>query len=136
MTIATSRANGPDEDPEEFPDGGWKAWSVVIGSWCGMVPSFGLLNSIGVLQAWLASNQLKQYSESSIGWIFGVFNFFLYITGIQIGEGSDDSSHEEDFTNPSGPVFDAHGLKYILVPGCIGLVLSLMMLSLCQGESI
>lgn len=75
-----------EENPQDFPDGGWQAWSVVLGSWCGMVPSFGLLNSIGVLQAWLANNQLKQYSESSIGWIFGVFTFFLYFTGIQIGE--------------------------------------------------
>jgi hypothetical protein len=50
------------EDPEnsslghesEYPDGGWRAWSVVLGSWCAMVPSFGLLNTIGVLEAWLA----------------------------------------------------------------------------------
>lgn len=66
-----------EENPEEFPNGGWQAWGVVLGSWCGMVPSFGLLNSVGVLQAWLANNQLKDYSDFSIGWIFGVFNFFL-----------------------------------------------------------
>lgn len=43
---------------------------------------FGLLNSDDVLQARLADNQLKDYSDSSIGWIFGVFYFFLFVIGI------------------------------------------------------
>lgn len=69
----------------EYPEGGLKAWSVVLGAWCAMVPSMGLLNSLGVLHAWTAKHQLEDYSESSIGWIFGAYGFFLYLAGAQAG---------------------------------------------------
>lgn len=69
-----------------FPDGGWRAWSVVFGSWCAMVPSFGLMNTIGVFEAWLAENQLRDYSKASIGWIFSLYMFFLYFGSIQVGK--------------------------------------------------
>jgi hypothetical protein len=74
-----------DLDENSYPEGGLKAWSVVLGAWCAMVPSMGLLNSLGVLQAWTSTHQLKDYSESSIGWIFGSYAFFLYIAGAQTG---------------------------------------------------
>jgi hypothetical protein len=73
-------------DDQSFPDGGWRAWSVVLGSWCLMVPSFGLLNTIGVFQTWLAEHQLKEYPISSIAWIFSLYAFFIYFGSVQIGE--------------------------------------------------
>lgn len=73
----------PDND--DYPEGGWKAWSVVLGAWCAMIPSMGLLNSLGILHAWTSTHQLKDYSESSIGWIFGAYGFFLYFAGAQAG---------------------------------------------------
>ena len=48
--------------------------------------SMGLLNTIGVLQAWVSEHQLNGYSESNIGWIFSAYAFFLYIGGAQVGE--------------------------------------------------
>lgn len=42
------------------------------------------------------------------------------------------TNYEDKQSNCLGPIFDAHGLKYILIPGCIGLVLALMMFSLCE----
>ncbi|GMF78074.1 unnamed protein product [Aspergillus oryzae var. brunneus] len=69
----------------KYPEGGLRAWLVVLGSWCAMVPSMGLLNTIGVLHAWTADHQLAQYSSSSLGWIFGAFSFFLYFGGAQVG---------------------------------------------------
>ncbi|KAE8409787.1 major facilitator superfamily domain-containing protein [Aspergillus pseudonomiae] len=114
----TSRSpEGPTEQDSvvDFPDGGWRAWSVVLGSWCAMVPSFGLLNTMGVLEAWLANDQLKEYSKASIGWIFGLYSFFLYFGSVQVG-----------------PVFDAYGLRPLLIPGCIGLVSSLMVFSVAR----
>jgi hypothetical protein len=50
------------------------------------IPSMGLLNTVGVLQAWVSEHQLHGYSESSIGWIFSAYAFFLYIGGAQVGE--------------------------------------------------
>ncbi|KAJ5625916.1 hypothetical protein N7510_002225 [Penicillium lagena] len=67
-----------------FPDGGWRAWSVVLGSWCAMVPSFGLMNTIGVFESWLADHQLRDYSKASIGWIFSLYMFFLYFGSVQV----------------------------------------------------
>lgn len=69
----------------KYPEGGLQAWSVVLGAWCAMIPSMGLLNSLGILHAWTRAHQLKDYSESSIGWIFGAYGFFLYLAGAQAG---------------------------------------------------
>lgn len=60
-----------EDDKDDYPEGGRKAWLVVIGSFCGSFSVFGLLNSTGVLLQYLSANQLKDYSPSQIGWIFG-----------------------------------------------------------------
>ena len=73
------------DESEEYPDGGRDAWLVVFGAWCAMIPSMGLLNTIGVLQAWVWQHQLSEYTEFDIGWIFGLYAFFLYFTGAQVG---------------------------------------------------
>ncbi|KAJ5762398.1 uncharacterized protein N7511_005780 [Penicillium nucicola] len=104
-----------DLSAENYPEGGLQAWSVVLGAWCAMVPSMGLLNSLGVLQAWTSTHQLKDYSESSIGWIFGSYGFFLYIAGAQ-----------------TGPIFDTYGSKFVIIPGSIGMVLSMVCFSFSE----
>ena len=65
---------------------GSEAWLVVVGAWCAMIPSMGMLNTIGVLQAWISQHQLKDYSESSVGWIISLYAFFLCIGGAQTGK--------------------------------------------------
>lgn len=104
------------EDDEDFPEGGTRAWLVVVGAWCAMFSSMGLLNTVGSIQAWVAEHQLQEYSESSIGWIFGVYAFLLYIGGAQVG-----------------PIFDAHDVRFVIVPGSIGVVVAIMCLSVSQG---
>lgn len=83
----TSSSQGEPEPllDDDYPEGGLKSWLVVLGAWCAMVPSMGLLNSLGTLHAWTSSHQLKSYSDSSIGWIYGAYGFFLYIAGAQTG---------------------------------------------------
>ncbi|KAL6233710.1 hypothetical protein BDW75DRAFT_231749 [Aspergillus navahoensis] len=99
-------------DPSKYPEGGLKAWLVVLGAWCAMVPSMGLLNSLGTLHAWTSTYQLAGYSESSIGWIYGAYAFFLYVAGAQ-----------------AGPIFDCYGPLYVVVPGSVGMVVSLLCFS-------
>jgi hypothetical protein len=87
---AAESSNSPNTITEvdlgnEYPDGGTQAWLVVVGAWCAMIPSMGLLNSLAVLHAWLGRNQLATYSESSAGWIFSTYAFFLFFCGAQIG---------------------------------------------------
>ncbi|KAJ5409328.1 uncharacterized protein N7487_003687, partial [Penicillium crustosum] len=104
----------PPKD-NDYPEGGLQAWSVVLGAWCAMVPSMGLLNSLGILHAWTSTHQLRDYSESSTGWIFGAYGFFLYLAGAQ-----------------AGPIFDTFGPNYVIVPGSIGMVVSLVCFSFSE----
>lgn len=102
------------ETYDDFPEGGWEAWGVVFGAWCAMTASMGISNTIGYLQAWLATNQLADYTESQVSWIFSVFSFLLFFGGVQVG-----------------PIFDTYGITWLLIPGCTGLVASLCILSVC-----
>ena len=74
-----------DDDSQGFPDGGWQAWTVVLGAWCGLTPTFAVMNIGGVLEAWLADYELKQHSKSTISWIFSLWCCLLYIGGIFVG---------------------------------------------------
>ncbi len=124
-------SEGPEDTFEAYPEGGWKAYSVLLGSWCALLPPSGLLNSIGSLQAYLHSNQLRSYTESEIGWIFSVFAFLFFFGGVQAGR---TVSVVAIWANNLGPIFDSHGLKVLLVPGCIGFIASLIILANCQGR--
>jgi hypothetical protein len=88
--IADEKLGRPEDqkvyDEIDYPDGGIKAWSVVFGCWCAMLGSFGIWNSVGVFQAYLSENQLSQYSEGDISWIFSVFSFLFFFCGVQIGK--------------------------------------------------
>lgn len=99
----------------DFPEGGLKAWGVVFGSWCAMTATFGMVNTMGVLQAFLAENQLKGKSDSQISWIFSVYCFLFFFGGVQVG-----------------PIFDTYGLRFVLIPGCIGSTLSVFFLSVSK----
>ena len=72
----------------DCPEGGWRAWSVVLGAWCAMVPSMGMLNTIGILDAWIGENQLEALPKSQTAWIVSLYAFFLYIGGSCAGKHS------------------------------------------------
>ncbi|RSM16743.1 hypothetical protein CDV31_004516, partial [Fusarium ambrosium] len=68
MTVqSTNKLSRTDNDAPtdeiDYPDGGFKAWMVVVGAWCAMVPPMGLLNTLAVLQAWISENELEGISE-------------------------------------------------------------------------
>ncbi|KAK2024140.1 major facilitator superfamily transporter [Colletotrichum zoysiae] len=109
--------DGLDDDSEAYPEGGRDAWLVVVGAWCAMVPCMGLLNTLAVLQAWIAEHELHGLPESTIGWVFSTYAFFLYFCGAQVG-----------------PLFDAYNVKFLVIPGCIGIVASIMLMSVCKAE--
>lgn len=100
---------------EAYPEGGAKAYSVTLGAWLALLPASGLLNSMGVLQAYLSENQLATHSESQLGWIFSTYAFLFFFGGLQVG-----------------PLFDRYGLSTLLPVGAAGLVLSLLCTSFCD----
>ncbi|KAH3678874.1 hypothetical protein WICPIJ_008801 [Wickerhamomyces pijperi] len=86
-----------------YPEGGLQAYLVVFGSFMGLIPAFGLINSIGAIESYVSTHQLSQVSTSTISWIFSLFTFMSSAAGIF-----------------SGAFFDRQGAFY---PLCIGTVL-------------
>lgn len=104
-----------DDESNDIPDGGFRAWLCVLGAFCGITVTFGISNGTGTIQNYLATEILTSYSDSEIGWIFSLWLFIMYAGSVQ-----------------TGPIFDAFGATVLLVPGCIGWTVSMFMLSLCK----
>lgn len=98
-----------------FPEGGFKAWSVVFGSFSIITGTFGLLSSVGLLQAYWQEHQLAAYKTRDIGWISAVNVFLNLFLGVQIG-----------------PLFDRHGPRHLLAIGSVVYVVSLVLLGQCS----
>ncbi|KAL9600812.1 MAG: hypothetical protein Q9219_002950 [cf. Caloplaca sp. 3 TL-2023] len=102
-----------DIPPEvTFPDGGLQAWLVVLGSFSGMLASFGLMNTIGTFQAYLITHQLADVSPGAVGWIFSIYTFLAFGLGVQIG-----------------PVFDAKGPRWLVFGGSVCLFVGMIGIS-------
>ncbi|KAI5803335.1 major facilitator superfamily domain-containing protein [Peziza echinospora] len=113
------KKGGPEEEEEEeegeFPEGGLKAWSVVLGSFLFLFGGLGVMNTMGIFHSHLYENDLKNYTESAIGWIFGTHSFLAFLCGVQIG-----------------PIFDAKGPRYLVLAGSIGIIIMFFLLSVCR----
>ncbi|RFU23641.1 hypothetical protein B7463_g12697, partial [Scytalidium lignicola] len=110
---------GEPDNKDEFPEGGLKAWSVVLGSFCGSFAVFGIINISSAIFQYLQTHQLRDYSPSQIGWIFGFELFLTFFCGA-----------------PIGPIFDAYGPRWLLLPGSVLLILSIMLLGICTVYSV
>ncbi|KIW08845.1 uncharacterized protein PV09_00771 [Verruconis gallopava] len=99
-----------------YPEGGLRAWLVVLGSFSGMMAAFGFMNTMGAFQTYVSQNQLKDYNESTIGWIFSFFVFLSFFCGLQIG-----------------PVFDAKGPFWLIMSGSVLLTAATLLLGLCHA---
>lgn len=81
-----------------------------------MIPSMGMLNTIGVLEAWIGEHQLAALPKSQTAWVVSLYGFFLYVGG-----------------SCAGAIFDRYGLRPVIIPGSIGMVASIMCLSVSKG---
>ncbi|KJZ75755.1 hypothetical protein HIM_04912 [Hirsutella minnesotensis 3608] len=100
---------------ETYPEGGLQAWLVVLGAWFAMVSSMGLMNTVGIFQAYTLSHQLQNYSEGTVGWIFSIYTFLAFFCGVYIG-----------------PVFDKYGPRWLVVAGTVSTVTGVFCMSFCQ----
>ncbi|KAL5361511.1 riboflavin transporter MCH5 [Aspergillus floccosus] len=99
--------------PSNFPDGGWKAWSVVLGAWSCLFCSFSWVNSIGLFQTFYQDELFPSYSPSSVAWITSVETGIMYITSPVYGK-----------------IYDNYGPKPLVYGGAFAHVFGLMMASL------
>lgn len=60
-----------------FPDGGLKAWTTVVGAFLALFCTFGQMYNFGTFQLWYSEHQLQGMPPSTISWIgsiqLGVF---------------------------------------------------------------
>ncbi|KAI4121747.1 MAG: hypothetical protein LQ338_006192, partial [Usnochroma carphineum] len=112
-TIPTkSEASAGTRSEVTYPEGGLQAWLVVLGSFSGMMASFGLMNTIGTFQAYLTTHQLANTSPSTVGWIFSIYVFLAFGCGLQIG-----------------PIFDRKGPRWLVFAGSVCVVVGMIGLS-------
>lgn len=103
-------------DPEDdFPEGGMRAWLVVLGSMLCLYPSFGFMVSIGPVQDYLHLNQLSSYSSRDVGWIPSVYVYLALGLGIWIG-----------------PLFDRYGPRWIALAGSAAYLAMMFLLAECS----
>ncbi|KAK1978756.1 major facilitator superfamily domain-containing protein [Colletotrichum cereale] len=103
---------------EQYPEGGPRAWLVVLGCWLVLFSSSGIMNSLGVFSTYIGSHQLAKYEAGSVGWIFSVYTFLCFACGVYVG-----------------PLFDKYGPRPLILAGSTCHVGSLMLFSVCTGKS-
>ncbi|KAL5520863.1 hypothetical protein ACEPAF_2866 [Sanghuangporus sanghuang] len=106
-------------DHSNYPEGGWAAWLVVLGSFLIYFSSSGVMTSFGVFQEFYICEFLSDYSTTQIAFIGSLQLSLLYVIGPIIG-----------------PIFDAKGLKHLYFIGMTGTVSSLFALSFTRPQQI
>lgn len=69
----------------DFPDGGIRAWSVVIGALFMSFGTFGWINSFGVFQTYYEEYTFKEQSASNIAWIGSIQYGLIFIPALLTG---------------------------------------------------
>lgn len=110
-TTTTSRSR----NDYTFPEGGFRAWLVIFGSFWIIAGTFGLISSVGLFQAYWQTHQLSTYTTRDIGWISAVNVFLNLFLGVQIG-----------------PLFDRYGPRWLILSGSVVYVVALVLLAECR----
>ncbi|KZT61347.1 MFS general substrate transporter [Calocera cornea HHB12733] len=97
-----SGSSGAVQEVHVIPEGGFKAWSTVVGAWLVMMSTFGYIASFGVFQALYVEDLLSNYTASDISWIGGVQILLMFAVAV-----------------PAGRLFDAHHFRAIMVTGSV-----------------
>ncbi|KAF5341733.1 hypothetical protein D9611_001313 [Ephemerocybe angulata] len=96
-----------------YPDGGFWAWSTVIGAFLVQYSTFGYINAFGVYQDYYVRVYLTHSSPSDIGWIGGIQIFFNFGLGVIAGR-----------------LFDRGYFRYLMTSSILLHAVALFMLSL------
>ncbi|KAJ7327511.1 MFS general substrate transporter [Mycena albidolilacea] len=111
VEIATSLAQ---DDVDEYPEGGLKAWVVLCGAVSGFFATFGYVNSWGVFQAYYQQKLLHHSSPSEISWIGSMQHAMIFLPALIVGRLFDMGYYRVPFAAGSLLVV----LTTFLVPQC------------------
>ncbi|CCE26720.1 related to monocarboxylate transporter 2 [Claviceps purpurea 20.1] len=114
LTRQTTAVSGTSPE-ETYPEGGLRAWLVVLGSWFALMSAMGLMNTIAVFQAYTLSHQLRHCSAGTVGWVYSIYTFLAFFCGVYIG-----------------PVFDKYGPRWLIIAGCGTIVCGVLCMSFCK----
>ncbi|KAF1974734.1 MFS general substrate transporter [Bimuria novae-zelandiae CBS 107.79] len=103
------------DSEDDFPEGGLRAWLVVLGAWLMLLPSFGFMVAIGTLQDYWHQHQLSDYAARDVGWIPSVFVYLTLGLGLWVG-----------------PLFDRYGPRWIALVGSTGYIVMIFLLAECK----
>ncbi|KAJ5822555.1 hypothetical protein N7447_004895 [Penicillium robsamsonii] len=107
-----SIASKPEFEP---PNGGWKAWRTVFGSFLLQTSSYGYVTACGVFTLYYKQVMLPERSASQLGWIATIAVFLIFGVGI-----------------PIGALVDRYGTRPVVAPFVALGIVSLGLLSLCK----
>ncbi|KAF7559677.1 hypothetical protein G7046_g4473 [Stylonectria norvegica] len=100
-------------DVDEPKYGTPREWFIVLGGFLSIMASFGFINSVGLIQAHLEKNQLRDFTPSQIGWIPAITIFLALATPVA-----------------TGPLYDRHGHRWLLALGSVFVSLGMLFMSL------
>lgn len=98
-----------DDHHDEYPEGGLRAYLVVLGGFLGCIVNLGVLNLIGAVQMWVSTHQLEEYLALTISWVFSIYLALTYMLAIVLG-----------------PIFDRYGPKHIMIASALLIFAGLM----------
>ncbi|KAF8064987.1 major facilitator superfamily domain-containing protein [Lyophyllum atratum] len=104
------------QDGVEFPEGGWRAWSVLLGVWILQFCTFGYTNAYGVYNDFYVRDYLhEKYTSSQISWIGSTQLLLVLSIGLF-----------------SGRAFDTGYFYHLMIGGSLLFVFCIFMISLTQ----
>ncbi|ONH69918.1 putative transporter MCH4 [Cyberlindnera fabianii] len=74
-----------DSGEDQYPEGGARAYISTLGSFLGLIPTYGVPNSVGAIEAYISTHQLSGFSASTVAWIFSIYSFFSFASAIFSG---------------------------------------------------
>lgn len=113
-TFTTKEDDEQSREEYEYPADKKKCWLVVLGSFMGLVPTWGIANSIGVIQTHILKNELQGTSTTTVSWIFSIFLCISMVSEIFSGTYFDRNGSR-------GPIFVGSALfcgSLIAVANC------------------
>ncbi|KAJ7712357.1 MFS general substrate transporter [Mycena metata] len=107
-------ASLPQDDVDDYPEGGLKAWIVLCGTVSGFFATFGYVNSWGVFQAYYQQSLLHHSTPSEISWIGSIQHAMIFLPALIVGRLFDIGYYRAPFAAGSLLIL----LCTFLVPQC------------------
>lgn len=104
------------DDPTLFPEGGLRAYLVLVGSFLGLIGSLAFCNSVGAVESYIKEHILIKQPTSTVAWIFSIYNFMEF--GMSL---------------ITGPIFDKVGARIPISIGICLFAIGIMTMSILKS---